>query len=484
MNAQLTLAAMLPEHVLLAGLVLVLIVEIIGRGTRAALVIASIAVATAAVVAGSMFANGFSGAPFPGQFAVTPSTSLAKAIVLALTIPVLLMSRGEFDGGEFSALLLSSLYGVCLLISADSFLTMFLGLELMSLPVYALILLAFRRPESAEAALKYLVLGGSATAMFLMGVSLLFGVSGSTEISAFATALGASDLMSRAAVVLILLAFFLKAAVVPFHAWAPDAYEGASVPVTAYMAAIIKAGVLLAVVRLFAAAPVVSPIADLLAVFPLISIVWGNLTAMRQLSFRRMIAYSSIAHAGYLFYALLGDGPGRFQAVTFYVLAYGLLNVLAFAALPSHPNDVERDRLDNLKGLYQRDPFAALVIGVAMLSLAGIPPFPGFTAKFLIFRNVLAAGYTTYAVVGLVGSYLGIYFYLRVIQFMFMSAVAHATPERIAPAAHGDAHAAGILVSSAQPSTTAPVFARSAALLCLAASILLSVFPGWVLARG
>ena len=267
MNAQLSLTAMLPEHVLLAGLVLVLVVEIMGRGTRAALLVAIVAVAAAAVVAGSMFTNGLSGAPFPGQFSVTPSTSLAKAILLALTLPVLLMSRDEFEGGEFSALLLSSLYGVCLLISADDFLTMFLGLELMSLPVYALILLAFRRPESAEAALKYLVLGGSATAMFLMGVSLLFGASGSTEISAFATALGASDLMSRAAVVLILLAFFLKAAVVPFHAWAPDAYEGASVPVTAYMAAIIKGGVLLAVVRLFAAAPVVSPIAELLPHF-------------------------------------------------------------------------------------------------------------------------------------------------------------------------------------------------------------------------
>ena len=483
MNAQLTVAAMLPEHVLLAGLVLVLIVEIMGRGTRAALLVAIVAVAASAVVAGTMFANAFSGAPFPGQFSVTPSTSLAKAIVLALTIPVLLMSRDEFAGGEFSALLLSSLYGVCLLISADSFLTMFLGLELMSLPVYALIVLAFRRPVSAEAALKYLVLGGSATAMFLMGVSLLFGVSGSMDISAFATALSASDLMSRAAVVLILLAFFLKAAVVPFHAWAPDAYEGASVPVTAYMAAIVKGGVLLAIVRLFAAAPVVSPIADLLAVFPLISIVWGNLTAMRQLSFRRMIAYSSIAHAGYLFYALLGDGAGRFQAVTFYVLAYGLLNVLAFAALPTHPDDGERDRLQNLKGLYHRDPFAALVIGVAMLSLAGIPPFPGFAAKFLIFRNVLAAGYTTYAVIGLVGSYLGIYFYLRVIQFMFMSTEAHATPTDVASVAHSEAPAVSTHGATARPAAGMPTFARSAAFLCLAAAILLSVFPGWVLAR-
>ena len=129
--------------------------------------------------------------------------------------------------------------------------------------------------------------------------------------------------MATAGVTLVLLAFFLKAAIVPFHAWAPDAYEGASVPVTAYMATIIKAGVLLAALRLFGT-EVVSPLdGDLLALLPLVSIVWGNLAAMRQTSFRRMIAYSSIAHAGYLFYAFLGDGPGRFQAVLFYVLAYG-----------------------------------------------------------------------------------------------------------------------------------------------------------------
>ena len=463
MNASLTFTAMLPEHLLLLGIVLLLGIEIAGKFTRAALLVSVVAVTAAAGVAAMHAASGFTGIPFPGQFSVAPAALWAKAIVLALTVPILLMSRDDFEGGEFPALLLSSLYGVCLLISSDSFLIMFLGLELMSLPVYALIVLAYRRPESAEAALKYLILGGTASAMFLMGVSLLYGASGSMGLGVFGRALEASDLMSRAAVVLVLLAFFLKAAIVPFHAWAPDAYEGASVPVTAYMATIIKAGVLLAIVRVFGTATVASPIADLLAVFPLISIVWGNLAAMRQPSLRRMIAYSSIAHAGYLFYALLGDGAGRFQAVAFYVLAYGVVNVLAFAALPPAENDSERDSLEHLKGLYHRNPFAALVIGIAMLSLAGIPPFPGFIAKFLIFKNVLAAGYTTYAVIGLVGSYLGIYFYLRVIQFMFMGARAEDAP--------------------AERSLTSGLLARSASVLCLAATALLAILPSWVLER-
>lgn len=459
MNNSTVFTAMLPEHLLLLGIVVLILIEIAGRGQRAALALTLAIVAAAAATAAGLSFSGQTAAPFPGHFSVDPATLLAKAIVLALALPVLLMSRDDFRGVEFPVLLLSSLYGACLMQSADSFLTLFLGLEILSIPVYVLVLLAYRRPQSAEAALKYLVLGGTATAMLLMGVSLLYGSSGTMGIDNFTTALGSTDAMARAAVVLVLLAFFLKGAIVPFHAWAPDAYEAASVPVTAYMAVIVKAAVLLAAVRLFGNATLASPMLELVAVLPLVSIVWGNLAAMRQASLRRMIAYSSIAHAGYLFYALLGEPSGRLQAVTFYLLAYGLLNLLVFAALPPAADDRERDLLDNLKGLFHRSPFAALMIGIAMLSLAGIPPFPGFVAKFLIFKNVIAAGHVGYAVFGLVGSYLGIYFYLRVIQFMFMSV---------------DAPVVG--------TSPARRLAIGASVACLAAALWVSVFPGWVIA--
>jgi len=451
--------AMLPEHFLLAGIVGALLLEIAGPARqRSALAVSLAAVLLAAASAAALSASGYAFAPFSGHYSVDASAFAAKAIVLALAVPVLLISRSAAGERAFSVLFLSSLYGVLLLLSSDSFLTLFLGLELMSLPVYALILVAFRRPESAEGALKYLVLGGAATATLLMGVSLLYGWSGSLGISAFEKALASPDAMAAVGAALIIVAFFLKAAIVPFHTWAPDAYESATAPVTAYMATIIKAGVLLAAVRLFGTAPLSRPMADLLAVLPLASIVWGNLAAMRQQSFRRMIAYSSIAHAGYLFYAFLGEGAGRFQAVTFYVLAYGLMNLLAFAALPRGEDGSVRDRLDDLKGLFQRQPYAALAIGVAMLSLAGIPPLPGFVAKFLIFRNVFAAGFTLYAVLGLVGSYLGIYFYLRVIQYLFMSTEEAAGPAR-------------------RPGR----LALSASLICLFAAMLIAVFPGWVI---
>jgi len=455
------LIALAPENVLLAGIVVLIGVEIVAVKARAPLLLSLVTVAAAAAAAAWLYSGAYAATPFPGHYSIDPAGSLAKAIVLALALPVLLLSRDDFaEDGQFHILVLSSLYGFCLLLSSDSFLTLFLGLEIMALPVYVLVLLAFKRPESPEAALKYLILGGTATAMFLMGVSLLYGGSGTLSISTFAAGLRSADTMATAGVTLILLAFFLKGAIVPFHAWAPDAYEGASIPVTAYMATIIKAGVLLAALRLFGTEVVSQPTDDLLAFLPLVSIVWGNLAAMRQKSFRRMIAYSSIAHAGYLFYAFLGDGPGRFQAVVFYLLAYGLMNLLAFASLPPGDDDATRDRLDNLKGLFQRNPYGALMIGMAMLSLAGIPPFPGFVAKFLIFKNVMAAGYTAYAVLGLVGSYLGIYFYLRVIQYMFMSADEPAADQRTS-------RRAAILAS----------------VICLVPVILMSVFPGWVLAR-
>lgn len=458
MNWTTLLVAMSPEHLLLVGIIVLLAIDIVFDRPRGHLPVALVAVIAATLAASALAIFGYAAAPFPGQLSVDSSAFAAKAIVLVLAIPALLLARDEFPDGPFYVLLLSSLYGACLILSADSFLTLFLGLELMSIPVYVLVLLAMKRVEATEAALKYLILGGTATAMLLMGVSLLFGFTGSLSLDAFGRLLDTGSPMAQTAVVLILLAFFLKAAIVPFHTWAPDAYEAAAVPVTGFMSTVIKAGVLLAAVRLFGFNSLSGRLVELLAILSLVSIVWGNLAAIKQTSFRRMIAYSSIAHAGYLFYAFLGDGEGRFQAVAFYALVYGLMNMLAFAALPTAADDAERDRLENLKGLFQRAPFAAVMIAIAMFSLAGIPPLPGFVAKFLIFRNVIEAGYTLYAVLGLVGSYLGIYFYLRVLQYMFMSPA----PAGLKP----------------QPQAA---LALGAMLVCLVPAVILMVYPGGLL---
>jgi NADH-quinone oxidoreductase subunit N len=460
MNWQLILTSMLPEHLLLLGMLAILGLEIWSGRSRDGFGLAVLFVAAAAVAAFWLYATGFQGAPFLHHFSVGPSAALPKAVLLALAVPVLLISRDDFAETPYYTLVLASLYGACLVISSDSFPTLFLGLEIMSLPVYALVLLGLVRAQSTEAALKYLVLGGAATATLLMGIAFLYGWSGSLQIAAFAWALGSSDPLALAGVALVTAALFLKAAIVPFHAWAPDAYEGASAPVTAYMATIIKAGVLFAALRVYGTMPVVAPVVGLIAILPLVSMAWGNLAALRQTSFRRMIAYSSIAHAGYLFYALLGDGRGRWEAIVFYLVAYGLMNVLAFAALPRGADDQRQDHLDALKGLYHHRPFAAIMIAIAMLSLAGLPPLPGFVAKFLVFKNVLAAGYTGYAVAGLVASYLGLYFYLRVIQYMFMA-------EHEPTAARGAPRRLAVIAS----------------VLCLVPATLLMLFPGWLIDR-
>ncbi|AHE98575.1 NADH-quinone oxidoreductase subunit N [Thioalkalivibrio paradoxus] len=451
------LLAALPEHLLLLGILLILVIDLVSSRPRDPFLPALVTVLAAAGAAFWLHGTGHAAAPFPGHFSVDADALAAKTLLFLLTVPVLVLARGERHDSRFAMLLLSSLYGAGLMLSADSLLMLFFGLELLSLPLYALVVLAYRRPESAEAALKYLVLGGVGTAVLLMGLSLTLGATGGLGAPDFRAALAADDMLARGAVVLVVAAFMLKAAIVPFHAWAPDAYEGASVPVTAYMAAIVKAAVLLALVRLFGEASAGPELLAVIVALSLLSIVWGNLAAIRQQGFRRLIAYSSIAHAGYLFLALLGPAEARFEAVAFYVIVYALTTVLALACLP-RGDDWLRDRLNSLKGLYHRDPRAAILIAVAMLSLAGIPPFPGFIAKFLVFRTVMESGLVAVAVVGLVASYLGIYLYLRVIRYMFMNPAA--SHPRTEPAGG---------------------FAVAAALATLAAVLMVGVFPGVVL---
>lgn len=456
------LVGLLPEHLLLAGILVVLVAELLPRRVVPPLAIALLALAAALVAALGLAAEGYTAMPFGEQFVMDPGRAVAKAVLLGLALPVLLLAAEGRADGRFAMLLLSSLYGACLVVSAGNLVTLFLGLELLSLPVYALMVVGSRRPESAEAALKYLVLGGAGSATLLFGISLSLGATGSLSMDALAATATNPGPLAAAAVTLVLVALMLKAALVPFHAWAPDAYAGTGIPVTAYMATVIKGAVLLALVGVFDGARLAPALVGLTATLALVSAAWGNLAAMGQSGLRRMIAYSSIAHAGFLFFVLLGEPGRRLEAVVFYVLVYGLANLLAFACLPTHGDERTRDQLSRLRGLYRSRPAAAILLAVAMLSLAGIPPLPGFVAKFLIFKNVVEAGYTAWAVAGLLASYLGLFFYLRVIRTLFMEAPA-------ATAEAGETHA-GIL-------------AGVAGVVCVAAVAAVTLFPGWLLAR-
>lgn len=434
MNLGAILIGMLPEHLLLAGVVMLMLAEIAGR-REAGFAIALGALLAALAAAGWMALTGFAGTPFPGHLSVDALAVTGKLLVLGLAFPVLLVSRDDFRDTRYYALLLSSLYGASLIPAAESFMTLFLAIELMSLPVYVLVMIGLQRPGGTEAALKYLVLGSTATAMLLMGISLLYGVSGSMAISAFADGLAGGQPLALAGAALVVLALLLKSAIVPFHAWAPDAYEAACVPVTAHMASIVKSGSLLAALTVIGTTTLPSSLLMLIATLALVSMAWGNLAAIGQAGFRRLFAYSSIAHAGYLWFAFLGAGDGRSEAIVYYLIAYALMGLVAFSALPRGADDAREDRLAALQGLYHRQPLAAVLIAAAMLSLAGLPPLPGFVAKFLVFQNVLAAGHIALAVLGLLASYLGLYVYLRVVQALFMAespAEASARPRTLA----------------------------------------------------
>lgn len=461
------LLALLPEHLLLVGMVAGMLCALQARTRALVLPLSVLVVAASAAAAFWLAATGVSAEPFPGHYLLTPAIAQAKGWLLALALPVLLLMRLEGDDLQFPLLLVCSLYGLALLPSAMNALVLFLGIELLAIPVYALIVLAFKRPQAAESALKYLIMGGTGSAVFLMAMSLLYGSTGSLGVDAMAAAAASADPLARGAVLLALVALFLKGAVVPFHAWAPDTYEGASVPVTAYLATLSKAAVLLVALRLFGGIALPPAAAEVVAVLPLVSIVWGNIAAIRQPSLRRMLAYSSIAHAGYLFYGFLGAPAGREEAILAYLVVYALATLLAFAALPADADDARRDRLDRLDGLFHRNPVAAALMSVAMLSLAGLPPLPGFTVKFAVFKTVVAAGHPVWALLGLVGSFLGLYFYLRVIMRMFMQP---------SPA---DAEAA----DGSAPRAPGAASALLAGGLCLAATVGLMVAPGWLYAR-
>ncbi|WP_006787839.1 NADH-quinone oxidoreductase subunit N [Thiorhodospira sibirica] len=414
------LTGMLVEHILLAGLLLLLILEMLTRQRREPLLLTLGTVGLALGVSLWLALQGYSATPFAGEFSVDPAALIAKAILLGLSLPVILSLRGQGLDYRLAALLLSSLYGASLLLSADSLIMLFISLELMSLPLYALIVYGSTHVHRAQAALKYLILGSVGTASLLLGIAWLLGTTGSLSLSAFTQALNMDSLPAQTAALLVLLGLLLKAALVPFHTWAPDAYEAASAPLTAYMATVIKAALFFFIVRLFDQYALPGQWVSLIVLLALLSMAWGNLTAMRQTSFKRIIAYSSIAHAGYLLLVLLAVGEQWYGVIAFYLLVYGIATVLAFACLPQRKDGPLLDRLDALQGLFYQRPWAAVLIGVAMLSLAGLPPLPGFVAKFYIFQQLIAQGWVLYAVLGLGLSYLGLYFYLRVIQYLFM----------------------------------------------------------------
>jgi NADH-quinone oxidoreductase subunit N len=363
----------------------------------------------------------------------------------------------DLDRGEFYALMILSALGAVLLAGAGEFLALFVGLETMSLGVYCMT--AFRRtnPRSAEGALKYFLLGSFAAALMLYGGALLYGATGTTSLAgirdalasgAFGSAKDPSRLPTIAlSMVFILVGLAFKVSAVPFHMWTPDAYQGAPTPTTAFMSVVVKGAALATMMRVMlvtfgdrASTSWSSGWPPVVAALAIITMVVANLIAIRQENVKRMLAYSSIAHAGYLLIGLVAAwgqgnsavaGQGR-AALLFYILQYTVTQAGAFGALIlCGSKGREAVSYEDLAGLGRRSPMAALPFALFCVSLAGIPPTAGFFGKLAIFSAAVDGGFVTLAVIGLLNSALSAYYYLRVLVYLYMREPAPGAPEAI-----------------------------------------------------
>jgi NADH-quinone oxidoreductase subunit N len=351
--------------------------------------------------------------------------------ILAVPLAVDYLQRRGIGRGEYYTLLMFSVAGMMLMAVAADLVIVFLALELLSIPLYVLAAFAWPRPESEESGMKYFLLGAFASAFLVYGTALAYGTTGSTNLRAIFDALqaGRADpLMLAVASALLLVGLGFKVAAVPFHMWTPDVYQGAPTSAVAFMAVGAKAAGFAVLLRLMLvgfpiAAEVWTPIVSLLAAA---TMIWGNVAAIAQTDIKRMLAYSSIAHAGYLLMAVAAGSaqpasPGAVSAALFYLLAYGVTTIGAWAVvLGLERADGSGTSLDDYAGLARRRPWMALAMSVFMLSLIGVPPTVGFLGKFVVFGSAVEAGLIGLAIVGVLTSLVSAYYYLRVVIYMYM----------------------------------------------------------------
>ncbi len=349
------------------------------------------------------------------------------------SISTLLMSMSylehtEIRTGDYYSLVMFATIGMMLMASATDLLVIFLGLEVMSIAAYALAGIARGQVRSNEAAMKYFLLGAFATGFLLFGIALVFGATGSMTLPVIAeraSQLGGQEkMLLTAGVALLLVGFGFKVAAVPFHAWAPDVYEGSPTTVTAFMAVGIKAATFAAFVRVFlhTLGGLSADWSGALWVLAALTMTVGNVVALVQTNIKRMLAYSSIAHGGYLLVGMVGAGSDGGSAVLFYLIAYAFMTLGAFAVVVAVGRSGEpNEMLDDYAGIAFKNPFLGVAMTVFMLSLAGIPPLGGFIGKFYVFSAAVQSGYVGLAVLGVLNSVLSVYYYVGVLVRMYMT---------------------------------------------------------------
>ncbi len=364
----------------------------------------------------------------------------ATGLVLLLSMDY--MRREGVESGEFYILVLLSALGMMLMASAGDLIIVFLGLETMSISLYVLAGFFRTRLEAGEASMKYFLIGAFASGFFLYGIALIFGATGTTNLDRIANAVAAgagSDPMLVIGLGLLLVGFGFKISSVPFHMWAPDVYEGAPTSVTAFIATGSKAAAFAALLRVLLTAMRGAPVdwPMLLWVLAVLTMTVGNVVALAQLNLKRMLAYSSIAHVGYMLVGVVAGGALGNGSVLFYLLVYTFTTAGAFGAiLVLERGGQEAVRLEDFGGLATRHPLVAVALSIFLLSLIGIPPTAGFVGKFYLFGAAVKSGYVWLAVIGVLNSALAAYYYLRLIVYMYMREPEDA-PTVLAPSLSG-----------------------------------------------
>ncbi len=423
----LSLGLLLPEILLTLGALLVLLVDARGQHGRVAWIMSLAVVAVAAL---AMTRQGGDAAVVgAGMIAIDAFTQFMRALLLAALAIVLLMApdyaqRFRLHSGEFYALLLFSGLGALLMAAADDFLIVFLGLEVHSIALY--VLAGYRRDLPAEeSCLKYLLLGAFASSFLLYGIALLYGATGTTSLRGIALVLEmgqASGILVMAGMALVIVGLGFKIAAVPFHMWTPDVYEGAPTIITAFMAVVPKAGAFAALLRVFDVGlfPLAEHVQSLWTVMAILTMTVGNVLAVVQRSLKRLLAYSSIAHAGYLLVGVAAGDEFGTSGILFYLVAYALMNLGAFAVVAIFEREGRGTQIDDYAGLAVERPLLAAALALFMFSLAGIPPTAGFMGKFYVFGAAIRANLTGLAVIALLNSVIGAAYYLRVVIALFL----------------------------------------------------------------
>ena len=432
----------LPEILLTIGALLVLVVDVLFPKRDSA--VFGMTLVTLGVTGASVL--GFAGVDTTasaGLLAVDGFSTFFKLMFLLSAVVTVFMSapylRAEsIQAGEYYFLIICATLGMMFMASGIDLITLFIGLETMAVSFY--ILAGFIKPNqrSNEAAVKYFLLGAFSLGILLYGMSLFYGVTGTTSLSGIADALAGSDqtLLLLLALILLIAGMGFKIAAVPFHMWAPDVYEGAPTPVTAFLSVGSKAASFAMLLRILVEA-LPSLVTDWQLIFwvlAAISMTVGNIAAITQSNIKRMLAYSSIAHAGYVLIGVVAATERGITATMVYLWVYVFMQLGAFAIVAMlRRKDVVGDELKDLSGLYRRQPFAAVAMLVFMMSLGGIPPTAGFMGKFWIFSAAIESGFVWLAVIGVVNSAISLYYYIRVVVFMWIKEEVDDSPIPVLP---------------------------------------------------